>query len=255
MHPPPGALSYRSPAGAVLTLAKGGLRVSTPNICRNNDLPAGCVRPARSDRKLKLAALSDPSPHPSVSPDLAGLIRSAAGGDRDAFARLYDAVSPAVYGVAVRILRDAAEAEEAALDVFLQVWNQAKRFDDRRGTAMSWILMLARSRAIDRLRSRRMVREKERPIAPGMNPGGPADVPLEDAWAGEQREIIRRALSELPEPQRRALELAYFEGLTHLELAERLGEPVGTVKTRIRLGLMKLRERLRPVVSQEGASA
>ena len=238
-----------------MTPAEGRLSLSAPYVSHANDPARENVRPFRLEkRKSKLASVSQSAKSDSVgAPDLAPLIRSVAAGNRDAFARLYDAVSPTVYGVALRILRDPAEAEEAALDAFLQIWKQASRFDDRRGSAISWILVLVRSRAIDRLRSRRSVREMERPMAPEHEPGGGAEDAIHDTWAGEQRAILRRALAELPDSQRRALELAYFEGLTHVELAERLGEPIGTVKTRIRLGLMKLREHLRPVVSERGA--
>lgn len=190
---------------------------------------------------------------PLVAPDLKALLAGTAAGDQDAFARFYDATSPAVYGLALRILRDPAEAEEVALDVFLQVWRDAARYDPGRGSALAWVLVLARSRAIDRLRSRRPQRRAET-VFDEAELADDAHGPGETTWISQQGAFVRRALRELPGEQRVALELAYFGGLTHAEIAERLGLPVGTAKTRIRLGMMKLREALAPVLSMENVS-
>ena len=190
---------------------------------------------------------------PLVVPDLKALLAEAAAGDQDAFAHFYDATSAAVYGLALRILRDRAEAEEAALDVFLQVWRDAARYDPSRGSALAWVLVLARSRSIDRLRARRPAWRAETAFdeeAFADDAHGPGEV----SWISQQGAIVRRALRDLPGEQRVALELAYFGGLTHAEIAERLSVPVGTAKTRIRLGMMKLREALAPVLSMENVS-
>lgn len=190
---------------------------------------------------------------PLVTPDLKALLAGAAAGDQDAFARFYDATSAAVYGLALRILRDRAEAEEVALDVFLQVWRDAARYDPRRGSALAWVLVLARSRSIDRLRARRPARRTETAFEEEEF-ADDAHGPGEASWISQQGAIVRRALRELPGEQRVALELAYFGGLTHVEIAERLSLPVGTAKTRIRLGMMKLRETLAPLLLMENVS-
>jgi RNA polymerase sigma-70 factor (ECF subfamily) len=181
---------------------------------------------------------------PLVAPDLKALLAGAASGDQDAFSRFYDATSAAVYGLALRILRNPAEAEEVALDVFLQVWRDAARYDPRRGSALSWLLVLARSRAIDRLRSRMPTRRAETVFDEEREIADEAHGPGETSWIAQQGAIVRRALRELPGEQRVALELAYFGGLTHAEIAERLSVPIGTAKSRIRLGMMKMREAL-----------
>jgi RNA polymerase sigma-70 factor (ECF subfamily) len=190
---------------------------------------------------------------PLVAPDLKALLAGAAAGDQDAFARFYDATSAAVYGLALRILRDRAEAEEVALDAFLQVWRDAARYDPRRGSALGWVLVVARSRAIDRLRARGPARRTETAFDEE-EVADEAHGPGEASWISQQGAIVRRALRELPGEQRVALELAYFGGLTHVEIAERLSLPVGTAKTRIRLGMMKLRETLAPMLSMENVS-
>jgi RNA polymerase sigma-70 factor, ECF subfamily len=191
---------------------------------------------------------------PLVAPDLKALLAGAAAGDQDAFARLYDATSAAVYGLALRILRNPAEAEEVALDVFLQAWRDAARYDPSRGSALSWLLVLARSRAIDRLRARGPVRRAETALDEERDVADDARGPGEVSWIAQQGAIVRRALRELPAEQRLALELAYYGGLTHVEIAEQLSLPIGTTKSRIRLGMMKLRETLAPVLSMENVS-
>lgn len=172
------------------------------------------------------------------------LLRRVAGGDREAFAHLYDRHSPQVFGLLVRMIRRRAEAEEMLQEVFLQVWRNAGSYRPEGSTPRGWILMLARSRAIDRLRSsgareRREAAavEGEPPAAPALEPTGPER--LEER---ERRERVAGALAALPPEQRRAIECAFFEGLSHREAAERLAEPLGTVKSRILLGMRKLRE-------------
>ncbi len=172
-------------------------------------------------------------------------IQRAAAGEQQALARLYDDTSHLIYSVVVRILGEQADAEEVTVDVFSQVWRSAGAFDRERGTPLGWLTMLARSRALDRLRRRASRARFEAPLdAMGERAAG-LDPPEEAAVLAEERRRIGDALGELAPEQRQAIELAYFEGYSHSELAERLGQPLGTVKTRIRLGMQKLRDRLR----------
>ena len=196
---------------------------------------------------------------PSETP---ALIARIAAGDRDAFSRFYDLLSPVAYGLINRVLRDPEAAAEVLQDVFWQVWREAAQYDPGRGSPEAWVVMRAKTRAIDRLRS---MRRRDRTfVAPvdesvayraGRAAGegsGYQDRPGENpAVAAEDRELVQTALAQLPEPQRRVIELAFFEGLTQSEIAARLGEPLGTVKTRARLGL----ERLRGALRGEGVSA
>lgn len=172
-------------------------------------------------------------------------IRRVASGDQSAMAELYDRHSRFVYSLALRILEDQADAEDIVQEVFSQAWAQAGRHDVARGSVGAWLLMMTRSRAIDRLRSRRGSGEAV-PFAEG-DALQLADLsPSQEAVAStaEQVSRVRDALSRLPLLQRVSLELAFYEGLSHREIAERLEQPLGTVKTRIRLALMKLREAL-----------
>lgn len=174
------------------------------------------------------------------------LIARIEGRDADALALLYDRHSARLMGLAQRILGDTGEAEEVLQEVFLYVWRAASSFDVTRGTALAWLLVATRSRSIDRLRTRRpATRAGLRSVDELPESASPEDVEADSA--GRQWEVLcRKAVADLPPEQRRALELAYFEGLTHQEIAQRTATPLGTVKTRVRLGLMKLRERVRP---------
>jgi RNA polymerase sigma-70 factor, ECF subfamily len=182
------------------------------------------------------------------------LIRQIATGDQGALAELYDAMSRQVYGLALRILKDTGTAEEVTLEVFTQVWRQATLYDLSRGTPSAWLCTLARSRAIDRLRSGAQERRRAEPIE-NVAATAPADVvdPEMSAFDAERRTRVRAALDQLPAEQREAIELAYFSGLSHSEIATQLGQPLGTVKTRIRLAMVRLREAL--VDFKEDASA
>jgi RNA polymerase sigma-70 factor (ECF subfamily) len=170
------------------------------------------------------------------------LLRAVAGGDEDALAALYDRYRLILYGFILRILHSRAEAEDVLQDVFIQVWRRAGDFDESRGRPFTWLVTLARSRAIDRLRSLSS-RERTATEAAREVPDSISDAE-DDAARSEQSRMVRRALAELNEEQRRALVLAYFEGLTQSEIAERLGAPLGTVKTRMRSGMIRLRELL-----------
>jgi RNA polymerase sigma-70 factor (ECF subfamily) len=166
--------------------------------------------------------------------------------DADALALLYDRYSSRLLGLTQRILGDTGEAEEVLQEVFLFVWGAASSFDAARGTVISWLLVAARSRAIDRLRTRRpAARAGLTHVDVVPDRAAPDDVESDSA-AREWETLCREAIGELPDDQRRVLELAYFEGLTQQEIAARTSTPLGTVKTRARLGLMKLRERIRP---------
>ena len=170
------------------------------------------------------------------------LLRALARGDQTALASIYDRYRLILFGLVMRILHDRAEAEEVLQETFLQVWRRAGDFDEARGRAFTWLVTIARSRALDRLRasaSRGRV-ASEAAQMPRDEVGDAA----EDALRSEQGKVVRQALTELPSEQRQTLLLAYFEGLTQTEIAARLGDPLGTVKTRMRAGMIKLRELL-----------
>jgi RNA polymerase sigma-70 factor (ECF subfamily) len=171
------------------------------------------------------------------------LVDRLAAGEVEAAAELYDRYASLILGLARRILRNQQDAEEALQDVFSQVWRTAGRFEPARGSLAAWLLVITRARAIDRLRTRQSRPDSARYFDPALMASaaaGPSDQLLSD----EQAEQVREALAALPEAQRAALELAYYEGLTQSEIAERLSEPLGTIKTRIRTALLTLRERL-----------
>ena len=167
-----------------------------------------------------------------------------AEGDPEALAAVYDRHIRAVFGLAMRVLQDQGDAEDVVREVFSQAWTQAKRYDATRGSVASWLLLMSRSLAIDRLRARRATPDSA-PL-----PHDTAVVDLPDPAPGAAHGVLRAAaglrvaLAALPLTQRVAIELAYFEGLTETQIAGRLEQPLGTVKTRIRTGLLKLREAL-----------
>lgn len=167
-----------------------------------------------------------------------------AKGDENSLAILYDATHRAIYGVALRVLTNSEDAEEVTLDVYNQVWRTARSFEPGRGTVMAWLLTLARTRSLDKLRARASRQRNVDQLGVQFDMPSGAATPEEQSASSQQRAIVLSALGKLPPEQREALELAYFQGLSHVELAERLGEPLGTVKTRIRLGMMKLRDHL-----------
>jgi RNA polymerase sigma-70 factor (ECF subfamily) len=179
----------------------------------------------------------------SAAADQQALERMARG-EHDALAELYDRYGRTVYSLALRIVRDQGDAEDIVQEVFSQAWRQAGRYDSGRGPVVGWLLTMARSRAIDRVRGRRVrpAAILDETAALDMPDGARlADEQLE--WAGRASQI-RSVFEELPLLQRMAIELAFYEGLTHSEVAERLELPLGTVKTRIRQGLLKMKDRL-----------
>jgi RNA polymerase sigma-70 factor (ECF subfamily) len=187
---------------------------------------------------LSRAAAERAGLDPQLAEDVL-LLGRVQGGDREAFAALFDRHAPVVLGLLVRILGSRPEAEEVLQEVFLQAWRQAARYDPGRSTPRGWLLVLARSRALDLVRSResRRRREAETSVAPEVAPVGTAE--LEER---ERRSQVSSALGLLPNEQRRCIELAFFEGLTHTQIARRLDAPLGTIKSRIHLGMSKLRQ-------------
>jgi RNA polymerase sigma-70 factor (ECF subfamily) len=172
----------------------------------------------------------------------AELLRQIAGGDEAALAALYDRYKSILFSLILRILHSQSEAEDILQDVFIQVWKKASDFDEERGRPFTWLVTLSRSRAIDRLRQ---LGSRERTAVEASRDVPDVWIDAEsDAIKSEQGAVVRSALAELPEEQRRTLLLAYFEGLTQTEIAERLNAPLGTVKTRMRSGMIKLRELL-----------
>jgi len=170
------------------------------------------------------------------------LMQRIAAGDQAALATLYDRYSSILYSVAKRVLTDSGAAEEILQDVFLQVWRNASRFDPQRGSLSGWLLVTARNRAIDQLRRRGS--QGSDPALEGLQiPGASLEA---GAAQNEMIARVKAALGGLAPGQREALELAYFEGLTHSEIAERSGEPLGTVKTRLRSALQALKKVLNP---------
>jgi RNA polymerase sigma-70 factor (ECF subfamily) len=199
-----------------------------------------------------LRPVSDSSPpdgEPGRAPnapggdELAQLLRRCRGGDESAFARLYDATAARVHGLALRVVRDPAQAEEVTQEAFLEIWRTASRFDPDRGSALSWLLTITHRKAVDRVRSAESAsrrdtayHQQDRPVA--------HDVTAETAHAALEAHRVRTAMQTLTEVQREAVGLAYLGGYTHTEVARMLDLPVGTAKTRIRDGLIRLRDAL-----------
>jgi RNA polymerase sigma-70 factor (ECF subfamily) len=193
-----------------------------------------------------LLLTTDPGERDRTDALLLGLV---AEGDREAFGRLYDRFSGPLYSAALHILQDAAEAQDIVHDAFITLWEKASTFERTRGSAFSWAVTLVRNRAIDRIRMRRRRAELLAESVPedlGYGTEGGAPSADDAAVQGDNARLVRAAIAELPAEQRRALELAFFGGLTQEEIARRLQEPLGTVKARIRRGLLKLREALAP---------
>lgn len=180
-------------------------------------------------------------PEPAQADDVK-LLHAIAQRDEAALASLYDRYRLILFGLLVRILGSREEAEDILQEVFIQVWRRAADFDEQRGKPFTWLVTLSRSRAIDRLRQL-SARDRLATASAQEAPAEASDA-AEDAYRSEQKEIVEGALAQLPEEQRQALLLGYFEGLTQTEIAERLGAPLGTIKTRMRSGMIKLRELL-----------
>lgn len=179
------------------------------------------------------------------------LLRGIAMGDQGCFERFYDRYNPIIYAICLRILQNHMDAEEALIETFWQIWRQADRYDETQGTVRGFLFMIARSRALDRRRSRSAgvqsshIEDVQKygggPQAPDGNPGSP----VADTLDSERRARTREAMESLTPEQREAIELAFFDGLSHSQVAEALSQPLGTVKTRIRQGLIRMRDALR----------
>jgi RNA polymerase sigma-70 factor (ECF subfamily) len=177
--------------------------------------------------------------------DDAALVARMSAGDERALGALYDRWSSAAYSLAVHVVRDPGEAEDVVEDTFWQAWRQAARYEPTRGGVSTWLMTIARSRALDRLRALRRSREEVVPLSPAAEAvAADAATPAAAAELSERATLVAAALQELPREQREALELAYYGGLSQTEIAERTGQPLGTVKTRMRLAMQKLRGRL-----------
>ena len=173
---------------------------------------------------------------------LAGMAR----GDKGALARLYDELARPLYSLAFRVLNDSAEAQDVVQDVFLQIWHKAAAYDTSRGSVFAWAATLTRNRAIDRVRMRKRRADLLAESAPDLQPAsaGYDGDSAGSLWASEKAGAVRAALASLAPDQQKAVELAFFSGLTQQEIATRLNEPLGTIKARIRRGLLRLRETL-----------
>lgn len=169
------------------------------------------------------------------------LLRQSARGDERAFAALYDLLAPRVYGLAKRVVRDAAQAEEVAQEALVEVWRTASRFDPARGSATSWVLTITHRRAVDRVRSAQAGAERERRVA-AASVDTPYDDVVEEVTASLEQQQVRRCLKGLTELQREAITLAYYGGYTYREVAEKLDTALPTIKTRMRDGLIRLRD-------------
>lgn len=180
-------------------------------------------------------------------------LREVAQGVEGGLDQLYSESCPLLYSFALRLMENAADAEEVVLDVYSQVWRTARRFDEQRCSVWGWLEMITRSRAIDRLRSR-AGRRFESVGEVSVQVASPQALPDQESLFRQQDRLMRNALQALPVEQREAIELAYFSELTHAEVATRLQQPLGTVKTRIRLGMLKLREWMEAQMAGGGQS-
>ncbi|GGR59220.1 RNA polymerase sigma-70 factor (ECF subfamily) [Nocardioides luteus] len=187
-----------------------------------------------------LRVVGGAAPEPEDEPDTTVLLAAVAGGDLDAFGRLYDDLAPLVFGVARRVVRDPARAEEVAQEVFTELWRQAARFDASRGSVRTWASTIAHRRAVDAVRSTEASRAREDHVArrEPVDVAGPEDAIVTAA----EHEGVRRCLESLTPLQSQAVRLAYYQGFTYPEVAQLLDRPLSTVKTRMRDGLIRLRD-------------
>jgi RNA polymerase sigma-70 factor (ECF subfamily) len=182
-----------------------------------------------------------PSARSAAQADLVELLKSCGRGDQSAFAALYDATSSRVVGLAIRVVRDPAQAEEVAQEAFLEIWRTSGRFDPAKGSPLGWLLTIVHRKAVDRVRSAEASTRRDTSYHQQNQPVD-HDSTAEAAQASMEARRVRNALASLTRVQREALELAYFGGYTHTEVATMLDLPVGTAKTRIRDGLIRLRD-------------
>lgn len=176
-------------------------------------------------------------------PSQQDLLARVATGDQRAFSELYDQISPRVFGLVKRVLRDQAQSEEVTQEIFLEIWQSAPRFDPNKGGATTWILTMAHRRAVDRVRASQSSRDRDVKI--GIRDFAPDyDNVAESVEVSIEHERVTKAMSRLTELQRQAVSLAYYGGYSHSEVAELLSVPIGTVKTRLRDGMIRLRDEL-----------
>jgi len=189
-------------------------------------------------------AVPDDRPDPAgrrETDTLTAILTACARGDEAQFARLYDATAPRIFGLVRKVVRDPAQAEEVTQEVYLQIWRQCARFDPTAGSALSWMMTIAHRRAVDRVRSAQAQTDRETAYDTGQQTI-PYDTTAESAHRELDAERVRKALGKLTPAQRSAIDLAYFGGYTHREVAALLNLPMGTAKTRIRDGLIRLRD-------------
>ncbi len=180
---------------------------------------------------------NEPSP-----PDLDDVLRLVARGDEAAYEVLYDAVMPRVLGMARRVLRDPSMSEEVAQEVLVEVWRSATRFDRTKGTAITWLLTIAHRRAVDRVRSEQALGVREERVAVRDAAAAPFDSVVEEVETRLEHEQVRRCLGGLTDLQRESIQLAYYKGYTYKQVGELLDVPLGTIKARMRDGLVRLRD-------------
>lgn len=203
-------------------------------------------RRAESARCRMTSAASDPADPSAQAREQAALLARMARGDKAALARLYDSLGKPLYSLAFRVTNDAAESQDVVQEVFLQLWQKAAAYDAARGSVFSWAATLTRNRAIDRVRMRKRRADLLAESAADLQPAAPAGHGDSAAslWVREKADAVRAALTALAPEQQKAIELAFFSSLTQQEIAAKLNEPLGTIKARIRRGLLKLRETL-----------
>jgi len=200
------------------------------------------LRPVADGAPSEEGAPGAPDHQPDLAqPDLVELLKSCGRGDESAFARLYDATSARVVGLALRVVRDRAQAEEVAQEAYLDIWKNSGRFDEALGSPLGWMLTIVHRKAVDRVRSAEAATRRDATYH-HQNQPVEHDSTAEAATASLEARRVRQALGDLTQVQREALELAYFGGYTHTEVATMLELPVGTAKTRIRDGLIRLRD-------------
>ncbi|TKV57794.1 sigma-70 family RNA polymerase sigma factor [Nakamurella flava] len=206
--------------------------------------------PAHEPDRPALAAVPDPGPADSGVRQRDGrsqggeaevLLQRVARGDEDAFERFYDLFASRVFGLVRRVVRDPGQAEEVAQEVFLEVWRRASRFDESRGSATGWVLTLAHARAVDRVRSAQAATDREVRVAAATTERD-VDTVVEEVEQRFERRAVQRCLGTLTDRQRESITLAYYSGYTYREVAELLSTPLPTVKTRLRDGLIRLRD-------------